>query len=100
MSDGIVFDKASYNKGDQIVVTVTDSGRAAIPAGPDIHETGTFSTVLSSGAIATGDVDVVTKGAPAVPAKGPGAVTATGGRSVAIVAGSDTGVAAKYTTVA
>jgi len=100
MADGIAFDKASYVKGDTITVVVTDSGRAALPAGPDSHETATFSTALSNGQIVNGNVDVVTPGAPAVPAKSPGSVTATGGRTVAIVAGSDTGTVAKYTTSA
>jgi len=100
MADGITFDKASYVKGDTITVVVTDSGRAAVPAGPDSHETATFSTALSNGQIVNGNVDVVTPGAAAVPAKSPGSVTATGGRTVAIVAGSDTGTVAKYTTSA
>lgn len=100
MSDGIVFDKESYVKGDTISVTVTDSGRAAIPAGEDSTEVVTFSAVLSSGQIVNQPLNVITKGSPAVPAKAPGAVSATGGRTVAIVSGSDTGTVAKYTTVA
>jgi hypothetical protein len=100
MTDGITFDKSSYNKGDIITVTVTDSGRAAIPAGQPLTESVTFSTALASGQIVNGNVDVVTPGTPAVPAKAPGTVTATGGRTVALVSGSDTGTTAKYTTAA
>lgn len=100
MADGITFDKSSYTKGDTITVTVTDSGRAAIPAGQPTTETVTFSSALASGQIVNGNVDVVTPGSPAVPAKSPGGVTATGGRIVTIVSGSDTGTTAKYTTAA
>jgi hypothetical protein len=100
MSDGIVFDKASYSKGDTITITVNDSGRAAVPAGADLTEQVTFSTALASGQIVNGQVDVVTPGTPAVPAKPVGVVTATGGRVVVLVDGSDTGTAAKYTTSA
>lgn len=98
MADGMTFDKASYNKGDTITVTVTDSGRAAIPAGPDSHETVTFSALSSAGNVVNGSVDVVTAGTPAVPQKAPGTVSATGGRTVTLVAGSDTGTIAKFTT--
>lgn len=100
MADGLVFDKASYTKGDTITVTVTDSGRAAIPAGQDTTEVVTFSAVLSSGQIINQPLNVITPGTSAVPAKAPGAVTATGGRTVSIVSGSDNGTVAKYTTVA
>lgn len=100
MADGIVFDKPSYTKGDQITVTVTDSGRAAVPAGADTTESVVLSAVLSSGVILNEPFTVITPGAPAVPAKAPGAVTATGGRVLTLVAGSDAGTVAKYTTVA
>jgi hypothetical protein len=100
MSDGIVFDKASYAKGETITVTVTDSTRAAIPAGADLTEDVTFSSNLSNGQVVNGVVKVVTPGTPAVPAKPAGSVTASGARTVVLVAGSDTGTVAKYSTVA
>ena len=100
MPDGIVFDKSSYNKGDTITLTVTDSGRAAVPAGPNSEEDVTASGVLSTGQIVNAVVKVITPGTPAQPAKAPGVVTLTGGRIATLVPGSDTGTVAKYTSVA
>lgn len=98
MADGITTDKTSYTKGETITITVTDSGRAAVPAGPDSHEDVVLSGVLSSGQVANAHIDVVTPGTPAVPQKDPGAVTATGGRTVTL--GAVTSTTAKYSTVA
>lgn len=98
MADGITFNKASYTKGETIVATVTDSGRAPVPAGPDSHETVTLSGPLSTGQIIQGSVDVVTPGTPAVPQKDPGVIGATGGRTVAL--GAVTSTTAQYTTTA
>lgn len=100
MTDGIVPSKTSYTKGEVITVTVTDSGRAAVPAGPDTHEDVVLSGPLSTGQIASAHIDVVTPGTPAVPQKDPGSLSATGGRTVTLVAGSATSTTAQYTTTA
>lgn len=100
MPDGIVFDKTSYNKGDLVTLTVTDSGRAAIPAVPDSIEEVTASAVLSTGQVVNTVTTVKTPGVPAIPAKAPGTISITGGRVATIVPNSDTGTAVKYTFVA
>lgn len=98
MADGITTNKTSYTKGETVTITVTDSGRAAAPAGPDIHEDVILSGVMSSGQVASVHFDVATPGTPAVPAKDPGTVTATGGRTVSLSASGAT--TANYTTTA
>ena len=100
MPDGIVFDRSSYNKGDLVTITVTDSSRAAIPAIPDSVEEVTASAVLSTGQVVNTITTVKTPGAPAVPAKAPGTISVTGGRVAAMVPNSDTGTVVKYTFTA
>lgn len=98
MADGITTNKASYTKGETITITVTDSTRAAVPAGPDTHEDLVLSATAANGQIASIHVDITTPGTPAVPQKDPGVVTASGGRTVTLSASGAT--TANYTTVA
>lgn len=101
MSDGLVFDKASYSKGDTITVTVTDSTRRQpVPAVPAVSETVNVSGTTHEGGTVTGSFVVNTPAVPAIPGDAPGTVSDSDGRPYALVAGSDTGSVAKYTAIA